>query len=417
MPIFDQGYQHWKGELTGHGWRWLAVARHGVRAQIHGRFTRLMLGIAWLPAIALVLVLTVWGLLEQQAESVITFLQRLLPPEVISQPRDYRTAVWTIAYSYFFKAELICSLFLVLLVGPNLVSRDLRFNAFPLYFSRPLRRIDYFLGKLGVIGFFLAATLVVPAVGAYLLGLAFSLDLGVIRDTHRLLWSGILYGLVITLSAGTLMLALSSLSRRSIYVGLAWAGFVFLSGMISSVIIGVNGDTDRRAMIQEGMQRWLEANPPPPGVEMRGIFPLFRGPQKSEKLDQKFQQEEKRRQQWLKEWSQEYGDLNSDAESIRLAQGYTDWRPVLSYVTNLDRMGDVLLDTDNAWVVLGRTIERPRQMIRGGGGRERPPNDRRLADRQAWQYPWYWSGGTLAGLWLFSVFVLSRRVKSLDRLK
>ena len=40
--------------------------------------------------------------------------------------------MWTVAYSYFFKAELLCSLFLVLLVGPNLISRDLRFNAMPL---------------------------------------------------------------------------------------------------------------------------------------------------------------------------------------------------------------------------------------------------------------------------------------------
>src|SRR5437588_861260 len=88
-----------------------------------------------------------------------------------------------------------------MIVGPGLISRDLRFNALPLYFSRPLRRVDYFLGKLGVIGFFLAATVVVPAVGAYLLGLAFSLDLGVVRDTHHLLWAGILYGLAVTVSA------------------------------------------------------------------------------------------------------------------------------------------------------------------------------------------------------------------------
>ena len=45
------------------------------------------------------------------------------------------------------------------------------------------------------------------AVGAYLLGLAFSLDLGVVRDTHRLLWAGVLYGLVITAASGSLMLA------------------------------------------------------------------------------------------------------------------------------------------------------------------------------------------------------------------
>jgi len=41
------------------------------------------------------------------------------------------------------------------------------------------------------------------------------------------LWVVILDGLVITVASGSLMLALSSLSRRSIYVGLAWGGFVF----------------------------------------------------------------------------------------------------------------------------------------------------------------------------------------------
>jgi hypothetical protein len=43
MPIFDQGYQHWQGELSGHGRRWLAVARHGVKAQLRSWIVRLML--------------------------------------------------------------------------------------------------------------------------------------------------------------------------------------------------------------------------------------------------------------------------------------------------------------------------------------------------------------------------------------
>jgi len=43
MPIFDQGYQHWQGTLAGHRWRWLAVTRHGVRAQLQNRFVRLLL--------------------------------------------------------------------------------------------------------------------------------------------------------------------------------------------------------------------------------------------------------------------------------------------------------------------------------------------------------------------------------------
>ena len=61
---------------------------------------------------------------------------------------------------------------------------------------------------------------VVPAAAAYVLGVCFSLDLTVIRDTWRLLPGSILYGLVIVVSAGTIMLALSSLSRRSLYVGI-----------------------------------------------------------------------------------------------------------------------------------------------------------------------------------------------------
>jgi ABC-type transport system involved in multi-copper enzyme maturation permease subunit len=427
MPIFDQGYQHWQGTLSGHGWRWLAVTRHGVRALLKNWIVRLLLLVAWMPAIALVAALTTWGLLEQQAESVLRFLQRTaLPSEILSQPQNFRSAAWTIAYSYFFKAELICSLFLVLVVGPNLVSRDLRFNAFPLYFSRPLRRIDYFLGKLGVIGFFLAATSIVPAAGAYLLGVAFSLDLAVVRDTHHLLWAGLLYGLIVTLSAGTLMLALSSLSRRSIYVGLAWAGFVFLGSMISSAMIGIRGDIERRERMQDHLTTWVRDNPPPEGIEMSRGYPVFRGDQRwmrgNRPGESDLTPEEKRKERWYRAYGTAQSQMWAEAEAARYAQGATDWRPLLSYAANLDRMADWLFDTDTAWVTFGHSFETSRSMIAIAKGPKAavstgPINARALADSNAWQFPWYWSAATLSGLWLVSVIVLSRRVKSMDRLR
>src|SRR5262249_51878146 len=128
MPIFDQGYQHWNGARSGHLCRWWTITRHGVRAQLRNRLVRLFLVFAYVPALALITVLAVWGLLEQQAESVLTLLRRLLPAEMIAQPQDFRVAVWTIAYSFFFKAELFISMVMLLLIGPNLISRDLRFN-------------------------------------------------------------------------------------------------------------------------------------------------------------------------------------------------------------------------------------------------------------------------------------------------
>ena len=71
---------------------------------------------------------------------------------------------------------------LVLLVGPDLISQDLRFNAIPLYLSRPVRRFEYFLGKLGVIGVFLGAVTIGPALLAFALGMA-SASTAVVRDT------------------------------------------------------------------------------------------------------------------------------------------------------------------------------------------------------------------------------------------
>jgi ABC-2 type transport system permease protein len=98
----------------------------------------------------------------------------------------------------------------------------------------------------------------------------------------------------------------------------------------------------------------------------------------------------------------------------------SDWRPLCSYVANLERLADRLLDTDAAWVTIGKAVERPRAAFGAAFGPrlpQPPANERRLADRMVPQYPWQWSAGVLAGLLGISTWTLTRRVKSLDRLK
>src|SRR3954470_19802373 len=98
MPIFDQGYQHWSGELTGHAWRWLAIARHGVRIGMKNRLLRVLLMLAWLPALVLAFSLCVWGLIEQKSDLVKPLLPMLdfLGPEIMADPKAYRIEVWTL---------------------------------------------------------------------------------------------------------------------------------------------------------------------------------------------------------------------------------------------------------------------------------------------------------------------------------
>lgn len=405
MPIFDQGYQHWKGSLSGHAWRCMTISRQGIRGILKGKIPmiRILLIGAWVPALALVVVLALWGMFEQGSETVISFIQPLLPPGVAADPHAYRHAVWTIAYSTFFKFELFFIMLLVVLTGPNLVSSDLRFNALPLYFSRPLRRFDYFLGKLGVIASIVAAVAILPAVAAYLLGVCFSLDLSVIRDTWRLLPASILYGLIIVVSAGTLMLALSSLSRRSLYVGIAWVGIWIFSAAVAAVLEGIHHDALFQATMREEMAK-NNSVPDDMSYDPDGIPP-----------------EHHRRDRRMPgaAWQQ----AHQRVEFAVAETASSNWRPLCSYTTNLQRLGDALMQTDAAWVEIGRAIEAQRAaltpFLKGGASNSESAefNNRRLANHFVSQYPWIWSAGVLAGLWGLSIWILSMRVKSLDRLK
>ncbi len=211
-------------------------------------FLRILLLLAWLPAIGLAFLLSMWGLLENGSPliaSVRPLLTGFFSRQMLENPQHFRFEAWTLCFHRFLEIELYVSMVVILLVGPSLISQDLRFNALPLYFSRPLRRIDYFVGKLGVVAWFIGMVVVVPALLAYILGLLFSLDVTIVRDTLPVLLACLAYGAVIVLSAGTLMLALSSLSRNSRYVALFWVALWFVTMIVGGILTQVDVEQRR----------------------------------------------------------------------------------------------------------------------------------------------------------------------------
>jgi ABC-2 type transport system permease protein len=190
MPIFDQGYQHWNGRLSGQAMRWVPITGHGVAVGLGNKWvSRTIFGALSGPPIALAFFLLIWGLFEQRSSFLTPFLFLFenLPEELKAGPKGYRSTIWTLAFRLFFEIQLFFPMILVLLIGPDLISQDLRFNAIPLYLSRPVRRFEYFLGKLGVIAAFLSAVTIGPVLIAFAFGYAFSLDPRVVVDTARVL--------------------------------------------------------------------------------------------------------------------------------------------------------------------------------------------------------------------------------------
>ncbi|MGA2230857.1 MAG: ABC transporter permease subunit [Tepidisphaeraceae bacterium] len=383
MPIFDQGYQHWNGALTGHAWRWLAITRHGVRAGLKNRLLRIVLFVAWSPALALAFIVSIWGLAEHKSATIQPYLNLLsfLDSRIIADPRHYRVEIWTFGYHYFLWLELRLSLVLILLVGPSLISQDLRFNSLPLYFSRPLRRMDYFLGKLGIIVAYMAMVVIIPSIVAYILGMAFSFDISILKDTFRILVSSVLYGLIIALSGGTLILALSALARNSRYVALTWIGVCLLSSITSGILVGVKEQQD-----QQKLYRQLEANM---GFNVR--------PPPNETQDQR-----------IRRYRAQAAVRNALFAEVRIEElkaSAHDWRPLVSYTTDLSRLGNVLLGTDDTWRRLYAELY---------------PEDTRglfVSTYLGPQFPWYWSAYVLLGLFGLSACILKLSIKSLDRLK
>ena len=96
--------------------------------------------------------------------------------------------------------------------------------------------------------------------------------------------------------------------------------------------------------------------------------------------------------------------MREDVLTEQLAAATTDWRPLVSYTTNLSRVGDQMLGTRDAWKKLSQ--------LRPAG--QRGPF---LFELFATQFPWYWSAAVLVAIFGLSVCILNFSIKPLDRLK
>jgi ABC-2 type transport system permease protein len=179
------------------------------------------------------------------------------------------------------------------------------------------------------------------------------------------------------MSAGLLILALSSLSRNSRYVALFWLGIWFVGGVTSTILGSVEQEQRRHAMFRE-----------------MNVVPRTHRQQANR--PGRLQEDE----EWMEAWRRAHDKYATE----EMKAGQTDWRPLVSYTANLSRIGRQLLRTNAAWEEMSKLL--PLQ--------ERPTF---LMTFTSAKYPWRWSAVVLCALLGFSVWILNLQIKSLDRLK
>jgi ABC-2 type transport system permease protein len=148
MAVYEHTYKQYLGKLTPEWSRFLVIPRHAFQDVFKSKLFTAFFVICFLPVLAEAIFIYL-----QHNVSALTIL-KINVRELIPIDASF--------FQFWVNFQAWPAYLVMLLVGPPLVSRDLRNNALPLYLCRPFSRTEYVLGKMSVLLILLSAITWVP---------------------------------------------------------------------------------------------------------------------------------------------------------------------------------------------------------------------------------------------------------------
>ena len=221
MPIHDQSYRRYGGGKTRPGQAWTVIAWAGVMNMIRKRAFLGLLLFAWLPFVVRAVQIYIASNFPQAA---------MLAPDA-KMFRD------------FLEQQDFFVFIITIYVGAGLIASDRRANALQIYLSKPLLRTEYIAGKAATLFLFLMLVTWMPAMLLLFLQVMFKGSFEFLRANLFLFPAITVATLLQALLATFTMLALSSLSKSSRYVGILYAGILFFTAAIYGAMLAITGST------------------------------------------------------------------------------------------------------------------------------------------------------------------------------
>ncbi|HEX5889826.1 MAG TPA: hypothetical protein VFY61_14050 [Pyrinomonadaceae bacterium] len=252
MAVYEQTYRRYEGPLTPEWNRFLIIPRHAYRAVFSSKLFTAFFVICFLPLLV---------------EAILIYLHHNINAIAIMQI-NVRELVPIDAFFFqtFISIQGGFAFFVALLVGPPLVSRDLRNNALPLYLCRPFSRTEYVVGKMSVILILLSLITWVPQLllflfQSYLEGFAwFKANVWMI---NAIVLGGLVWALLLALLTQTISALVKwRVVASGVLLGLffiptvfgafvnevfqtRWGNIISLGALINNVTSGLFGTFDR----------------------------------------------------------------------------------------------------------------------------------------------------------------------------
>src|SRR5687767_11565006 len=219
MPIHDQSYRRYAGGRTLPGRGWTVIAWAGIRNMVRKRAFMGLLLFAWMPFVV---------------RAVQIYLATNFPQMALIAP----TAE---TFREFLEQQDFFVFVVTIYVGAGLIANDRRANALQIYLSKPLLRSEYIAGKAAVLFAFLMLVTWLPAMLLLLVQVMFAGSFAFVSKNLFLFPAITVASLVQALLATFTMLALSSLSKSSRYVGILYAGIIFFTAAIYGAMYAITG--------------------------------------------------------------------------------------------------------------------------------------------------------------------------------
>jgi ABC-2 type transport system permease protein len=213
--IHDIGYQRYEGPRLGRAYAVRSLYSHALRTSFgFGRPAKAK-AFPWIIVGIMTMVAIVFTVIRSQTGAV------------VQSYSEYVGTLW-----------LLVVLFSAI-VAPELVSRDLRGGVLPLYFSRPLTRVDYALAKL--VGLITAIFLVIAGPQTLMfIGGAFTLERwSDIWNEFGRYSAGLATALVYACVFGALSLLVASLAGRRAVAAALTVGVYLVSLPVYGVLVGI----------------------------------------------------------------------------------------------------------------------------------------------------------------------------------
>ncbi len=158
-------------------------------------------------------------------------VEKVIKSLATDEPRVARHTTWCWMLMTFFRyPQGLLMLIMVGLIVPPLIARDLRSKAILIYFSRPIGRFEYLLGKLAIPATFLFLITALPGLILYLFGILLSPGFFVIADTWDIPFRILIATAVLVIPTSLLALMFSSLTHESRFATFAWFAIWGLGG-------------------------------------------------------------------------------------------------------------------------------------------------------------------------------------------